>query len=339
VPIIISCDCGKAFQARDEDLGRRVLCPSCGREQVVPKPAYHAGDELANALMVQPRTSGKAIASLVLGLFSFCCSIFTGIPGLILGILGLSEIENSKGMVTGRGLAITGIVTSAIGCTFVFLAFLIALLLPAVQAAREAARRVQCVNNLKQIGLAMHNFNSSNDHFPPAAITGPEGKPLLSWRVAILPYIEQQELYNQFHLDEPWDSPHNMALLGRRPRTYACPSSGDIGNDATLTTYQVLVGPGTMFEDGKGTSIASIRDGTSNTLLVVESDDPIPWTQPEDLHYDPKAPLPPMGSKHPGGFNALFADGSVKFLKKSIVEEVFRAWITRSGGEVVGPGD
>ncbi len=103
-------------------------------------------------------------------------------------------------------------------------AFGTALLLPAVQAAREAARRAQCVNNLKQIGLALHNYHDTTNGFPAAAITSKDGKPLLSWRVAILPYIEQQELYNQFHLNEPWDSPHNKTLIARMPVAYNCPS-------------------------------------------------------------------------------------------------------------------
>ena len=93
------------------------------------------------------------------------------------------------------------------------IAVLIALLLPAVQAAREAARRSQCVNNLKQIGLAMHNYHAQQNKFPGAAITNKQGKPLLSWRVAILPLLDQQGLYEKFKLDEPWDSPHNRALL------------------------------------------------------------------------------------------------------------------------------
>ena len=97
-------------------------------------------------------------------------------------------------------------------------------LLPAVQSSREAARRAQCVNNLKQIALAMHNYHSANNAFPQTRDLDEKGKPLLSWRVAILPYIEQQELYNKFKLDEPWDSPHNKALLKEMPPIYRCPS-------------------------------------------------------------------------------------------------------------------
>src|ERR1700676_3675353 len=104
------------------------------------------------------------------------------------------------------------------------IAVLIALLLPAVQAAREAARRAQCVNNLKQIGLAMHNYHSTYDCFPPAVTADDQGRPLLSWRVLILPYLEEAPLYAQFHLDEPWDSPHNLPLASKMPRVYTCPS-------------------------------------------------------------------------------------------------------------------
>src|SRR5437588_6801844 len=101
---------------------------------------------------------------------------------------------------------------------------MVALLLPAVQAAREAARRAQCTNNLKQIGLAMHNYHSSNNCFPPAFTTDRDGKPLLSWRVLLLPYLECSSLYANFHLDEPWDSPHNRPLVNQMPSVFACPS-------------------------------------------------------------------------------------------------------------------
>ena len=216
---------------------------------------------------------------------------------------------------------------------------LIALLLPAVQAAREAARRAQCVNNLKQIGLAMHNYASANDAFPGPAITDKQGKALLSWRVAILPYIEQQELYNKFKLDEPWDSPHNKALLKEMPSTYVCPSRA--AGEPFTTTYRVFTGKGALFEDGKGTKIADITDGTSNTLMVVEAKEAVPWTMPDDLPFDPAAApsLFGAGSTHPGGFNALFADGSVRFIKTSISLQMFRALITRAGGEVVNQTD
>ncbi len=213
----------------------------------------------------------------------------------------------------------------------------VALLLPAVQAAREAAQRAQCTNNLKQIGLAMHNYHDANGGFPRPAITDKDGKPLLSWRVAILPYIEEAGLYNKFKLDEPWDSPHNKALIKEMPRTYVCPSRPAAAPG--LTTYQVFAGPGALFEPGKSIGIADITDGTSFTIMLVEAAKPVPWTKPDDLEFDPAAAadasLFGAFSNHPGGFNALFADGSVRFIKRTINPAVFKAMITRASGEVI----
>ena len=215
---------------------------------------------------------------------------------------------------------------------------LVALLLPAVQAAREAARRPQCTNNLKQFGLAMHNYHSATNALPKPAITDKDGKPLLSWRVAILPYIEQAELYNKFKLDEPWDSPHNKALINEMPSTYLCPSWRVTGPG--MTTYQAFVGPGALFEEGKATGFQDVTDGLSNTLMVVEAKDAVIWTKPDDLKFDPLAAPSLYGasSNHPGGFNALFGDGSVRFIKVSINPEVMKALITRNGGEALGAG-
>jgi len=333
VPILVTCTCGKQFQTKDENAGRRARCPDCGRELIIPGPgeAGVVGDEFAAAPFKggAAGTSGKAIASLVLGLLSLVCTLFTGIPAIILGCLGLVDIERSRGLRTGKGLAIAGIVLGSLGSTMI----LVALLLPAVQAAREAARRSQCVNNLKQIGLAMHNYQDTYGVFPPAMTTDPDGKPLLSWRVLLLPFLEQQALYEQFKHDEPWDGPSNKPLLAQMPKVYACPSFPPAGADTS--NYQVLIGPGTPFEQPEGMSISSITDGTSNTLLVVESKAPIPWSQPSALTYKPKTPVAGLDSFHPGGFNALFADGSVRFLKKSISLATLDALITRNGNEVV----
>lgn len=212
---------------------------------------------------------------------------------------------------------------------------MIALLLPAVQAAREAARRAQCVNNLKQIGLAMHNYHDTKNIFPRPFLDK-QGTPLLSWRVAILPFLEQQDLYNKFNLDEAWDSPHNKALLKEMPSVFACPSTPK--TEEFTTSYQTFTGNGAMFDGKQGSRIAEITDGTSNTIMVVESKDGVPWTKPDDLKFDPAdlKPLNGASAFHPGGFDALFADGSVRFIKTVINPKVWHALITKSGGEVVG---
>ena len=211
---------------------------------------------------------------------------------------------------------------------------LIALLLPAVQSAREAARRAQCVNNIKQIMLAMHNYVSANGSFP-RDITDKNGRPLLSWRVAILPYVDQNPLYGKFKLDEPWDSPHNKELLKYMPPTYQCPSRAN--PQPYSTTYRGFAGPGTLFETGRDIGLADITDGTSNTIAVVESKEAVAWTRPDDLPFHGQADrsLYGAGSLHPGGFNCGMADGSVRFIKVSINPAVIRCLITRAGGEVI----
>src|SRR5439155_1388856 len=120
--------------------------------------------------------------------------------------------------------------------------------------------------------------------FPAAAVYDKDGKAILSWRVLILPYIEQDRLYRKFRLNEPWDSPHNKKLLEMMPKTYAAPNAK--GDPPYTTHYQVFVGPGAGFEGKRGLRIGDFTDGTSNTILVAEAARAVPWTKPEDLPYD-----------------------------------------------------
>ena len=213
---------------------------------------------------------------------------------------------------------------------------LVALLLPAVQAARGAARRAQSTNNLKQIGLAMHNFHDVHKRFPARAGFDDGSKPLLSWRVRILPFIEQQPLYEKFHLDEPWDSEHNKTLIPLMPQVYRNPSSGP---DPSLATYLVPTGEGTMFDGQEGTKIAEITDGTAGTVMVLEvnPEAAVVWTKPDDWEYDADDPLAGLGKAHPNGFNVLLADGSVRFISAEVDPTMFRALLTKSAGDKVGP--
>ena len=212
---------------------------------------------------------------------------------------------------------------------------LAALMLPATQSAREAARRSQCTNNLKQIGLAMHNFHDANGKLPAGATRDKDGKALLSWRVAILPYLNENELYQKFKLDEPWDSEHNKKLVEEMPQVYKCPSlrKPEVGS----TTYLGIEGEGAIFGGKEAVGFRDITDGTSATLLVVESDEAVPWTKPEDMpiEADPKRPKAVPGSPHTGGFVALLCDGSVRFLKRTIDPKVLHAMMTYAGNEVV----
>jgi prepilin-type processing-associated H-X9-DG protein len=208
------------------------------------------------------------------------------------------------------------------------------MLFAAVAQTRVSARRVQSQNNLKQIALAMHNYHDTFGRFPSAVVRDKEGKALYSWRVLLLPFLEQDNLYKQFKLDEPWDSEHNRPLVAQMPRLYAIPEARNAPPGGTF--YQVLVDGGALFDSkGRGTRMSEITDGTSNTLMVVEAAEAVPWTKPEDLTYDPKGPLPKFGNHFRGGFNAAFADGSVQFLPHSMPEQFLRGLITRAGGEVV----
>jgi RNA polymerase sigma factor (sigma-70 family) len=205
---------------------------------------------------------------------------------------------------------------------------------PAEDPAKTAARRHKSQLNLKMIGLAIHNFNDVYRHFPPPAIYAKDGKPLLSWRVAILPYLEQDNLYKQFKLDEPWDSKHNITVAKAIPSIYA--PVGALHNEPDKTYYQALVGKGAAFEPRKGMRLpADFPDGTSTTILVVEAAAPVFWTKPEDLPFVVDQALPKFGGLFGGDFNALFCDGSVHFLNAKADPDQLRAAITRDGGEVV----
>ena len=339
--IVFQCECGKEFQVREEDAGRRARCPTCQRELIVPQPKPPASGDLAAYYGLGPaRTSGKAIASLVLGLCSFVTCLLTGLPAILFGILGLIDIKNPQKRLTGSGFAIAGIalgsLTSLVSLLMV-VPIVLGLLFPAVQSAREAARRATCMNNLKQIALAMHNYESANGCFPPAATYGKDGKPLLSWRVLILPYLGEESLYKQFHIDEEWDSDHNKLLIDRAPAVFRCES--EIASPR-LASYRVVVDPRSMFTgDPAGVDLKTVTDGSSNTLMVMEATTPVPWSKPEDLSLASSVPMLGIGSKHPGGFNAAMADGAVRFVRTRTIARwtELKALVTRNGGEVMAP--
>jgi hypothetical protein len=212
----------------------------------------------------------------------------------------------------------------------------------AVDFLRQSWRQ-QCAEHLKRVGLAMHQYQDANDHFPAPALVGPDGTPLLSWRVALLPQMGYQSLYDRFHRDEPWDSPHNRSLLSEMPAEFACP--GGPARREGRTGYFVVVGPrtdptsvNTPFDPTRGVDIREITDGTSNTVLVFETDTFVPWTKPDDLRWDRNGPLPRLVSPHMGGAHGLFADGTVRFLKSTTSPVILLGLLTINGGELIGGG-
>lgn len=211
---------------------------------------------------------------------------------------------------------------------------LVALLLPAIQAARTAARRNQSMNNLKQLLLSMHVYADAKKVLPPHASYGPDGKPLLSWRVHILPYLEESALYSKFKLDEPWDSPHNKALIPLMPQVFSSPALPP--STAGKTVYLALVGPQCVLDgSSEGMAFHKISDGTSNTILLVEADpdQAVEWTKPDDLEFDPAKPMAGFGKLYPGGSNVGFGDGHVSFIPADIDPATFREMVTRNGRE------
>ena len=215
--------------------------------------------------------------------------------------------------------------------------------LPLFQQWRDDAEKERLSANLKQLGLALIAYQDKNGHFPPPATLGKYGKPLLSWRVELLPFLGQKDLYDEFHRDEPWDSTHNRTLVERMPGVFAHPDGHD---GPGLTPYRGLIGKSAFFdpEVKDGLAIASITDGTSNTLALVEAKEAVPWTKPgTEIPVVSPAPantrttalLALLGGRKPGGFQALLVDGSVRFLRDSVNINVLHSITTRNGGEVV----
>jgi len=243
-----------------------------------------------------------------------------------------------------------------IGCDTI--GMLISQFLPALQAAREAKRRVQCVENLKQIGLAMQGYHQQYGCFPPAFIPDKNGKPMHSWRVLMLPFLEQDALYHQYRFDEPWNGPHNKALADHMPSVYRCPSS-DPTPDPSQTSYAMIVGPHAISDGPTPHRMSDIKDGASNTIMVAEAakaainwaeaaSTGINWMEPRDLNAenmdfctravekDLRRETCEIFRNHNVAANVLFCDGSVRTLSNELLyPKELEALMTIDGGERV----
>jgi hypothetical protein len=186
-------------------------------------------------------------------------------------------------------------------------------------------------DRLRTIGLALHNYHDVHGHFPQD-VRDAKGKAILSWRIQILPYMEQDELYGKFNLTEPYDSPHNAKLLEQMPDVFAPvrvrPAAGQ-------TWYQGFAGKNCLFASGRNVKIGDIVDGTTTTAMVVEAGQPVPWTKPIDLAYDDANDLPKIGGFFDGHFNALLADGSVVRVRKDADSTRLRNLIRINDGRLV----
>ena len=200
---------------------------------------------------------------------------------------------------------------------------------PAADGPITAEQLNQSANNLKQIVLAFHNFNDANGVLPVNQLDKAK-KPLLSWRVQILPYIEQDRLYKEFKLDEPWDSDHNRKLIDKMPEMYA-PVRGKA--DKGMTFYQTFGGSNGWMKPGARIP-ASFPDGTSNTFVVAEAAKPVIWTKPADMEFDGKT-VPALGGMFDGKFHAGFGDGSVQRFRKGVEADTLKLLIDPADGTVL----
>ena len=273
-------------------------------------------------------SNGMATAALILGLLSPFCSVFTAIPAIICGAMGISRAGK---VGSGQGMAITGLIFGILGITLCPV-FQIGLLLPAVQKVREAAARQMDQRNYKMAAMGAHNFESTHGHLPgPYHFENGKTYPGLSWRVSVAMYAEQPTAF-PFDLTQPWDGPANLAFASQPVKLYVSPSDPA---GTTDTRMQVFVGPKTIFDPNGGPPrITSISDGTSNTILYAESATLVPWSAPRDMTFDPNGPLPALGHTFRKGFLVCMADGSVKFVRNTIAPETLKAAITARGGEV-----
>ena len=268
-----------------------------------------------------------------IGLFVFAVWILT-IGTIVRVLYRLEEQGDSEGAV----LSVIAMVVSG--------GLLVAMLLPPIEQPRGPRRRTQCKNNLKQIGLALHNFHDTNSHFPVAS----SGEPPHSWRIDLLPYIDHLPMHKEYNFDHRWNERENNTIAKTKMKIFKCPKDRyEPGPDEYPTTaYVAVTGTNTIWPKDEGVQVRQITDGTSNTIMVVEAcGQRIPWAEPRDISLD-KTPtgvnLPGsklnhsdgiVSSYHLFGANILMGDGSVRFLGEETDPQVLRSLITRNGGEEV----
>jgi len=278
---------------------------------------------------------------------------------------GLSKLSLELTRATAReaflprveGNRLVGSSSDSQGAFFAYMGAAVGFMLPSVFTANEASKRTQCTNNLKQIVLAAHNYHDVYDGFPPASTVDADGKPMHSWRVYLLPFLEQTELYRKIRLNEPWDSEWNSQFHSQVPDVYRCPADKDAPEGTTR--YSFVVGKQTPFEnpivvDEKGAvskkdlrRLATITDGTSNTICVVERKKAVCWMNPTDEFnieslekgFDQSQDdcLSSLHKAHKDGrgANVGMFDGSCRFITDTLPLKLFKAFGTANGGESV----
>lgn len=233
-------------------------------------------------------------------------------------------------------------------CVVIVICLLLWFLLPSVVCtSREAARRSACKSNLKQIGAALHSYHETHQSLPPAMITASDGRPMHSWRVLLLPFLDQGPLYEEYDFDEPWNGPSNRKLLSQMPKVYACPSGSARNGRDEATSYIAVVGPETAWSKLGGREFSEFKDGLSNTIVIVElKSSGIPWMEPRDLGFDDALPILASDDLETcrghrwesffqtsyDGSHILLTDGTVRFLQHGFDSEFWSALLTVDDG-------
>lgn len=216
-----------------------------------------------------------------------------------------------------------------------FFGLLFLLLLPARRSAGEAARRAQCVSNLRQIGFALCLYEQEYHAFPPAYTIDSSGMPLHCWRTLILPFIEHVSLYNSIDLTRPWNDPVNGTAMQTSLNVYQCPSMSGSHN---FTPYMVVWSPEGLFHHGRSRTKAEITDDPASTIGVVETSEKhmVHWMEPKDMDESVWLNRAAVETwHHPGGGNVLMVDGRVQFIKANVTTKSLRSLLTISGQEPV----
>lgn len=271
--------------------------------------------------------------------------VVTTLVALVLGLiawLGYGGVVLSLFMLTVVSALCRVWRTTKTLAALTVLAFLPALL-PLFVDSPEGVLRMMCSNNLKQLGRALRQYHDVYGSFPPAYVADKNGRPIHSWRVLILPYLDQENLYKQYRFDEPWDGPNNRKLASAMPEVYRCPTTPAHLHPGE-TSYVAVVGPETAWRGDQSANDSDIHDGLSMTILLVEmKNSGIPWMQPHDPPYPPMpAKVNPRSDRgassyHPNGANVLFADGHVMFLSDD--SEQLGPLLTIDGGETIEEGN
>jgi hypothetical protein len=325
--IEFSCVCGNRLRTEDSERGQSITCSACGKHQWVPDEGANRvtterpGGRTDFAADERPRREGRYVDE----------PEMRRRPG--------ERPKNHALMYTMIALGVCALVACPI-------LVLVGMLFPAVWKIREAASRMQAQNNLKQMGLAMFNYEDNFGHFPLAFTQWPPppgaGQPQMSWRVAILPYIEEGPLFDTFNPQEPWDGPSNRMFQSQPVRVYQFPPDPP----SPQTYFQVFVTaprkkPHSMFnhptDANNKVGHRDVLDGTSYTILIAEGPNSVLWVSPQDMAFDPDWTAPPLGSHGRGGSVVGMADGSTRVIPPSMSPTTQKALMTRDGDERIDP--